>query len=149
MKIVVDSNVVFSAILNPSGKIGQLLILSSKHFEFYAPILLKTELRRHKDKIIHLSKLSEVEFETLREEVFECIYFISEEQIPHPFWLNAASTVQEVDMDDIAFVALSEYIDAKLWTGDKRLLKALKEKGNTRGVSTDEVYQLLMDIEGE
>lgn len=52
-------------------------------------------------------------------------------------------------MDDIAFVALSEYIDAKLWTGDKRLLKALKEKGNTRGVSTDEVYQLLMDIEGE
>ncbi len=50
-------------------------------------------------------------------------------------------------MDDIAFVALSEYIDARLWTGDKRLLEGMKGKGSQHGISTDELYQLLMDIE--
>lgn len=32
MKIVVDSNIVFSAILNSEGKIGNLLINGSKYF---------------------------------------------------------------------------------------------------------------------
>lgn len=147
MKIVVDSNVVFSAILNQSGKIGQLLIFSRRHFDFYAPNLLKTEIKRHKDKILEISGLSEDEFDNLREEVFECINFVSEEQIPYKFWHEAIPIVREVDMDDIAFVALSEYIDARLWTGDKRLLDGLKGKGSPRGISTDELYQLLIDLE--
>lgn len=147
MKIVVDSNVVFSAILNQSGKIGQLLIFSRRYFEFYAPNLLKAELKRHKDKILEISGLSENEFEDLKEEVFECINFVSEEQIPYNYWHEAIPIVREVDMDDIAFVTLSEYIDARLWTGDKRLLESLKGKGSPRGISTDELYQHLIDIE--
>lgn len=149
MKVVVDSNVVFSAILNQSGKIGQLLIFSRRHFEFYAPNLLKAELKRHKDKILEISGLSEDEFDNLKEEVFECINFVSEEQIPYNFWHEAIPIVREVDMDDIAFVALSEYIDARLWTGDKRLLEGLKKDGNLRGISTDELYQVLIDIENQ
>jgi predicted nucleic acid-binding protein len=36
MKIIVDTNVVFSAILSPSGKIGQILIYGRKQFHLYA-----------------------------------------------------------------------------------------------------------------
>ena len=50
MKIIVDTNVVFSAILSPSGKIGQILIYGRKQFEFYAPNLVKIEVKRHRDK---------------------------------------------------------------------------------------------------
>ena len=110
MKIVVDSNVVFSAILNQSGKIGQLLIFSRRYFEFYAPNLLKIELKRHKDKLLEISGLTGEDFDNLREEVFECINFISEEQIPYNFWHDAIPFVREVDMDDIASVALSVFI---------------------------------------
>ena len=149
MKIVIDSNVVFSALLNQSGKIGQLLIFARQHLEFYAPNLLKAELKRHKDKMLEISGLSEDELESLKEEIFECINFISEEQIPYQCWHNAIPIVREVDMDDIAFVALSEYIDARLWTGDKHLLEGLKAKGNPRGIATDELYQILLDLEPE
>lgn len=35
MKIVIDSNIVFSAILNKNGKIGDLLLNSDDVFQFY------------------------------------------------------------------------------------------------------------------
>ena len=35
MKIVVDTNIVFSAILNSDGHIGELLFNSEEQFEFY------------------------------------------------------------------------------------------------------------------
>jgi hypothetical protein len=35
MKIVVDSNIVFSAILNTQSNIGQLILNSSKYFNFF------------------------------------------------------------------------------------------------------------------
>ena len=49
MKIVVDTNIVFTALLNPDAKIGQILIYGQKRFEFYAPQLLKEEIRKHYD----------------------------------------------------------------------------------------------------
>jgi predicted nucleic acid-binding protein len=44
MKIIIDSNIVFSAILNSQGKIGQLIINGSKFFKFYTVGLLKEEI---------------------------------------------------------------------------------------------------------
>ena len=37
MKIVVDTNIIFSAILNTNGKIGDLLLNSDDVFQFYSP----------------------------------------------------------------------------------------------------------------
>ena len=146
MRIVVDSNVVVSAILNKSGKIGQLLIFGRKNFDYYAPNLLKLEIKKHKFKLLEISKLSDDEFDRLRDELFECITFISEEQISFDYWHNALAFVREVDMDDIAFVALSDYLDAKLWTGDKRLLEGLERRGYDRGLTTGEIYQMWTDV---
>jgi len=36
MKVVVDTNIVFSAILNSNGKIGDLLLNSGKLIDFYS-----------------------------------------------------------------------------------------------------------------
>lgn len=58
MKIVVDTNIVFSAILNTQGKIGQILISGSKYFAFYSVGLLKEELRNHQQKILKISGYS-------------------------------------------------------------------------------------------
>jgi predicted nucleic acid-binding protein len=77
-----------------------------------------------------------------KEELFECLTFISEEQIAYEFWAKAIPIVRDVDMDDIAFVALAEFLDCKLWTGDKRLLEAMRQKAYDRGISTESFYDL-------
>lgn len=58
MIVVVDTNIIFSALLNPNGKIGDLLLNSSESFEFFAPTFILNELNNHHDKLIRLSKLS-------------------------------------------------------------------------------------------
>lgn len=50
-------------------------------------------------------------------------------------------------MDDIAFVALSEYEDVKLWTGDKKLREGLIAKGFQRCISTQELFELRKELE--
>lgn len=147
MKIIVDTNVVFSAILSPSGKIGQILIYGRKQFEFYAPNLVKIEVKRHRDKIIQMGELTDADFEDTRDDIFDCLNFISEEQIPYEYWQEAIPLVRDTDMDDIAFVVLSEYLNAQLWTGDKKLMKGLSNMGFTKGMTTDEIYGMLQSIE--
>jgi len=56
-RIVVDTNIVFSGILNSSGKIGKLLLHSKAHFQFYTCDFLKVELLKHRNKLLKLTKL--------------------------------------------------------------------------------------------
>ena len=72
------------------------------------------------------TSLSQVQIEQSIEQVFSCIKFISEEIIPFEVWQKALRLVRDVDIDDIAFVALSEYEGVKLWTGDKELITGLR-----------------------
>jgi len=51
MNIVVDTNIVFSAVLNSSGKIGDLLMNSNSVFNFFGCDFLKEELLEHHDKL--------------------------------------------------------------------------------------------------
>jgi predicted nucleic acid-binding protein len=145
MKVIVDTNVIFSAILSPTGKFGQILFFGNKIIDFYAPNLVKIELERHKDKLINLSDYTTDDFEKTRDDIFSCLTFISEEEIPYTFWHKALPIVRETDTDDIAFVVLTEYIDAQLWTGDRKLLKGLRKMGFTKGITTEEIYDFVMD----
>ena len=76
MNVVVDSNILFSAILNSSSKRGQVLTLGSKFFDFYSVDLLRIEIARHHDKLVKLSKLSEDQIETNIELLCSRIKFV-------------------------------------------------------------------------
>ncbi len=143
MRIVVDTNVVFSALLNPSATVGQIIIYGQRQqqFEFFAPNLLREEIKRHRAKIIEFSKsIDEQTFEDIKDEIFSCINFISEEQIPYDLWHNTIPLVRDTDMDDLAFVVLAEYLDTKLWAGDKKLQVGLEKLGYNRIISTEELW---------
>lgn len=146
MRVVVDTNILVSAVLNRQNKIGEMLILGRTQFVFFAPNLVKIEFKNHQTRLVDSSKLSLEDFEKVRDEIFECINFLSEEIIEYEYWHKSIPVVRNVDIDDIAFVALAEFIDAKLWTGDKKLLQALKNSGNDRGVSTDQIYEIWLSI---
>jgi len=48
----------------------------------------------------------------------------------------------DIDPDDISFVALSIFLDAYLWTGDKSLYNGLKNKGYNSVLSTFELGRI-------
>jgi predicted nucleic acid-binding protein len=145
MKIVVDTNIVFSAILNTQSKIGQLLINGSKYFDFYTVCLLHDEIIAHKDKILNSTKYSQDQFSGIFEIIASRIVFVDDILLNDNDLKDAAELVSDVDPDDALFVALTNHLVADLWTGDKRLLIGLKKKGFSRILTTDEIYEIFLD----
>ena len=142
MKIIVDANIVFSAILNTNGKIGDLLINPSKQFHFIAPDFLRVEIRAKYQRLIAISKLTleqiiEAEFQVCRN-----IDFISEEQIGSKHWVAADKLVHDIDPNDVQYIAYAKHFRCKLWSGDKQLAKGLSKKGFINVISTNELFAL-------
>jgi predicted nucleic acid-binding protein len=142
VKVVVDTNIVFSAILNTEGKIGELIMNSPDAFSFHTCDLLRLELANHRSKLLAISGMDETQLDESLHQITNCLSFTAESLIPFEIWKKAADLVGDVDMNDIAFVALSEFLEAKLWTGDKELIKGLAKKGYTNFLTTDEIYRL-------
>lgn len=82
MKVIVDTNIIFSAILNSQSGIGQILTCSPKNIKFYSPRFLQFEINNHLQKIKAITKLSDSELFEVIEIIYNKIQFISEEFIP-------------------------------------------------------------------
>jgi predicted nucleic acid-binding protein len=147
MKIVVDSNIVFSAILNSQGKIAQLIINGSKYFSFFSVNLLKEEILNHKDKLLSISGLTENQFESAFSHIASRIKFVDGILISDQDLDKATILTQDIDENDILFVALTNHLGAKLWTGDKKLSTGLKKKKYFRTLTTNELYDLFIEKE--
>ena len=81
MIILVDSNIVFSAILNTSSLIGNILLSSHKTFEFYSCHFLIFEIEKHWEKLIKVSKLAEKDLIEAKRLIYKQITFIDEKII--------------------------------------------------------------------
>ena len=147
MKIVVDTNIVFSAILNSQGKIAQLIINGSKYFSFFSVNLLKEEVLNHKDKLLSISGLTEIQFESSFSHIASRIKFVDGILISDEDVDKATIVTQGIDENDILFVALTNHLGEKLWTGDKKLRTGLKKKKYFRTLSTDNLYDLFIEKE--
>ena len=82
MKIIVDTNIVFSAILNSNSRIGKILLNSKQHFQFFSCNYLRIEIQRHKNKLLKLTKLTEPHLAELERLLIQKITFIDERLIP-------------------------------------------------------------------
>lgn len=142
MKFVIDTNIAFSAVLNTESKIGDLIMNSHEIFEFHACDTLRSELKKHRPKLLEFSKTSEEQLDQSEYQITNCLTFTNEALIPFEFWAGAANLVRDIDMNDIAFVTLAQFLSVKLWTGDRELMKGLARKGYTNFITTDELYKL-------
>lgn len=142
MKFVVDTNIAFSAILNTQSKIGDLIMNSQGIFEFYTCDTLRVELKKHRTKLLDLSQLNEEQLDQSIYQIINCLNFTEEALIPFEYWLKGAELVRDTDMDDIAFLTLTEFLAVKIWTGDRTLLKGLAKKGYSNFITTEELYNL-------
>jgi predicted nucleic acid-binding protein len=144
MKVVVDSNIIFSAILNTKGQIGQLVINGTKYFDYYTIGLLKTEIFNHKEKILQITRFTDNQFSDTYQFIINRINFIDDVLLSDDDIEKAIELVSNVDLDDAPFVALSEHLSSLLWTGDKTLINGLKKKGYTKVISTKELLNIFL-----
>jgi len=142
MKIIVDTNIVFSALLNSNNRIGRLLLDSRDMFQFYSCKYLQKEIHRHTEKIRHYSRLNNDDLSELIALIESRIFFLEEELLPAIVIAEAKEWVKGVDFDDFAFVAIANYLDAWLWTGDKKLIAGLQQKGYHRIISTADLWNM-------
>jgi len=63
--------------------------------------------------------------------------------IPKSIYSSILSLTEDVDIDDTEFIALTEHIKGKFWSGDKELKKGLAEKGWDKFVSTEELFKVV------
>ena len=146
MKIVVDTNIVFSAILNTDSRIGELLLSRPANIRFYTCNFLNVELESHLNKLVKLSRKPEYKVSEIIRLVYKQINFISEEQIPHSDFNFAYDLLHDIDIKDIPFLALSHYLNGLLWTGDKKLKNGLIKKNFDRVINTQGFINLLKNI---
>jgi predicted nucleic acid-binding protein len=140
LKFVIDSNVIWSTAYNAKSEIGQfILTVDSTKVKFYAPEYLKIEIEKHFAKIVRYSKQSEEEVRTVLELAYRKIDFISDDQIPFKSYSQSVKYVRGVDMDDLVFVALADYLQAPLWTGDRKLIEGLLSRGHQNVIDFKEV----------
>jgi len=146
VRIVIDTNVVFSAILSSKGSINDILLNSENIFEFYAPSFLIDELEKHRGKIMKVSRYSDAELNYIQRILFKKIEFIDPEYIKNSIWQQAIKLTGDIDPADSPFIALALELDALLWTGDKKLMTGMINN-NIDWVISTEVIKKIRDKE--
>ena len=142
MKIIVDTNIIFSTLLDSNSTIGDLLFNSDKHFEFYSCSYMRYEIQKHWERLKKISKLSDEQLQVSYTQVLSKLKFINEEIIPVEMWLASEEITKGIDIDDTDFVALTKFLKATLWTGDKVLYNGLKKLGFKKVHNTTELLAL-------
>ena len=142
MKIVVDTNIIFSTLLNSNSNIGDIIFNSGDIFEFYSCTYMRFEIQKNWERLKKISKLSEEQLQISYAQVLSKLNFINEEIIPLQTWLASEQLTKGIDMDDTDFVALTKFLRATLWTGDKVLYNGLKNLNFKRILNTIELLAL-------
>ena len=139
MKIVVDTNLLFSAVLKKESKIKSLLFNPS--YDFYSCNFAFVELFKHKERLIKESKLNEEQIINQLKEILSVVVFVKEEFVPKEIFNTAYILCKDIDEKDTPFVALTMSLGAYLLTGDKKLTDGLKRKGFDRFLSPNELIE--------
>ncbi|HMV15862.1 MAG TPA: PIN domain-containing protein [Chitinophagales bacterium] len=143
MIVISDTNIIVSALISPNGAVANILN-SKRKFKIIAPDFLLDEIDKHFDKILINSILTErKELKALISYYKEKITFIPIDEIPQKDRLNAYKLVNDIDIDDLPFVALSIHKKCLLWTSDIKLINGLKKKGFTKVITTSELKKFI------
>ncbi|MCD6318486.1 hypothetical protein J7M02_05415 [Candidatus Aerophobetes bacterium] len=137
MKIVLDSNIIFSALI--SGKEIYLDILRTN--DVYIPDIVFSELNKYEARLIEKTKLKQPEFKMFVRMLFEAIIVIPKFAISIENWQNAHKICKDIDEKDTPFVALSLEFKIPLWTNDKKLMEGVKKKEFGNFITTQELLE--------
>lgn len=129
--IVIDTNLVFSALVSRRAQLRELL-LTEPGLRLVCPRFLFVELFKHKERIARATELPEDELLEFLNALLARLEFVEEAAIPVGTWVEARRLCRETDAKDIAFIALVLHLKCRLWSGDEELKAGLRSKGFER-----------------
>lgn len=100
------------------------------------------EIQKHWERLKKISNLSDKQLQVSYTQTLSRLKFINEEIIPVETWLASELITKEIDIDDTDFVALTKFLKATLWTGDKVLYNGLKRLEFKKILNTAELLAL-------
>jgi predicted nucleic acid-binding protein len=103
---------------------------------------MRYEIQKHWERLKKISKLSDGQLQVSYTQILSKLKFINEEIIPVEMWLASEEITKGIDIDDTDFVALTKFLKATLWTGDKVLYNGLKKLDFKKLLSTTELLAL-------
>ena len=113
MKVTVDANILFSAVIM---KGNTRMIWFNLGLELYSPIFIFDEFQKYRNYLFEKSKLNTEEFLSVSNKIFSRTTFVSDENLK-PFMPAAASLVS--DEKDWLYVACALKEDTAIWSNDK------------------------------
>ena len=134
MKLVVDSNIIFSALIRKSTTRN---IILSDVFDLHAPEYIFAEITKHKELLLRKSKMNEGDFIALLLLLQKHVHFVSKENYNKKMAM-AEDILREIDITDSPFLALAMALNCSIWSNDGHFKKqdqvrvyATKELTNT------------------
>lgn len=121
MKLIVDANILFAALIK-EGSTAELLI--SDKLQLFAPEFLFTEFAKYEELILKKTHRSHEEFNQFLDLLKEQITVIPKKEII-PF-TNKAEKISP-DPKDTVYLALAIAIKSSIWSNDKKLKKGQEE----------------------
>jgi predicted nucleic acid-binding protein len=100
---------------------------------------MRYEIEKHWHKLLKISKLADAQLKIANTQIMANIYFVDELEIPQDTWMMAENVVKNIDIDDIDFVALTQFLKAILWTGGKILYRGLKNTDSIKVMNIPEM----------
>ena len=139
--VVVDANILFSALISAGNKAGSILINPPSKVRLVSCHFIHIELFKHKERIRQLSGLDDDALIDLLYTFSSHIEFINEAYIPFACWQQAHRLLERIDPNDIPYLALAIHLNAPLWTGDRRLIEGLQALGYDHFISTSQLLE--------
>lgn len=128
MILITDSNIIYSALIKPEGVVAQIFKEKS-NLQFLAPDYLFVEVEENWDRIVKYSDLPEKELKK------ELLYYKNRikvydvRTISKKDLAKAEKIVEDIDPDDVFFIALHLHLKHKIWCSDRFLVDGLTAKG--------------------
>ncbi len=114
MKLVLDSNIIFLALIKKSTTRN---IILSDVFELHAPEYIFSEITKHKELLLKKSKMNEGELDALLLLLQKHIRLVPKEKYNENMAL-AEDILKDIDTTDSPFLALAMALNCKIWSND-------------------------------
>ena len=134
MELIIDTNIVMSALISMSGKTRDLIFLGE--FSLFAPEYLLEEVEKYESKIIKKSNLDEESFKLATSLIFSKIKLIPFSEFE--LFVKKAENICP-DPNDAEYFALALSKNLPIWSNDK----ALKHQSVVKVFTTEELIKEL------
>lgn len=128
--IVVDTSILFSALLNDSSRFVEFIFRSE--YEFYICECVIVELFKHNDRLMKYSQLSQDDLLRLPYRLLKRLHIFPERLLNPEKLTKAIALCAPIDVNDTVHVALTLTLDGLLWTGDKTLQQRSRSQNRQR-----------------